>query len=105
MVGKLLAKILFKAVAAFKFDSLALQRRPQTQPITVLFTNCVKQGFKLDKGIDQMVVVHAFKRNAVQPQYESKIPLFQMNDVFSNVATDTGQIVLLCGLLYQRLPQ
>ena len=52
-----------------------------------------------------MVVVHAFKRNAVQPQYESKIPLFQMNDVFSNVATDTGQIVLLCGLLYQRLPQ
>ena len=52
MVGKLLAKILFKAVAAFQFDSLALQRRPQTQPITVLFTNCVKQGFKLDKVID-----------------------------------------------------
>ena len=105
MVGKLLTKILFKAVATFQFDSLALQRCPQTQPITVLFADCVEQGFKLDKGIDQMVVVHTFKRDAVQPQYESKIPLFQMNNVFSNVATDTGQIVLLRRLLYQRLPQ
>lgn len=51
-----------------------------------------------------MVVVHAFKRDAVQPQNESKIPLFQMDDVFSNVATDTGQIILLRGLLYQCLP-
>lgn len=105
MVGKLLAEIFFEAVAAFQFDALALQRRPQAQPVAVLFADCVEQGFKLDKGIDQMVVVHTFKRDAVQPQYESKIPLFQMNNVFSNVATDTGQIVLLCGLLYQRLPQ
>ena len=52
-----------------------------------------------------MVVIHAFKGDAVQPQYESEITFFQMDDVFSNVATDTGQIVLLRGLLYQCLPQ
>lgn len=98
---KLLAKQVFKMVFTFEIDFLTLKCCPNTQLTAKLLTDGGKQIFEGIERADQMIVVHPFKRNAIQPNDKAETAVFKVNNVFSDVPTDFRQILLLRALLCQ----